>query len=158
MQRMDRKEFLIKGCRWVAGAGALFLAGNLISCSDSGNGDTTTSSSTYGSGQSGDPNTNDSGTSSGNGSTGNEQNSGSVSVAVVVSGRCIGCGRCARGICPKDTISMIGDLAVIGAACDGCGRCVSICPRDAIHLSSGVSSSQGHYSAASAAPANTVAA
>ena len=158
MQEMDRKEFILKSCRWVAGAGALYLAGNLISCSNAENNDTSASSDPSTSEKAGDSTTSDGGTSNGDSST-DYQSGGSASVAVVVSGRCIGCGKCARGICPNDAIAIVGDLAVIGTACDGCGRCVSLCPRDAIQLSSGLSSSRDFtFTAASSAPVKPAAA
>ncbi|MEW6554694.1 MAG: 4Fe-4S binding protein [Actinomycetota bacterium] len=138
---MDRKEFIIKSCRWAAGAGALYLAGNLISCS-SAQDDNATTSSAYGGGQSADPGTADKNPNNEDSAAGSEQSTGTASVAVVVSERCIGCGKCARGICPNDAISIIGDLAVIGASCNGCGRCISYCPRNAIQLTGGVSSSR----------------
>jgi formate hydrogenlyase subunit 6/NADH:ubiquinone oxidoreductase subunit I len=55
-----------------------------------------------------------------------------------VNGECIGCGRCARGICPYDAITIIGDRASIGAACVGCGRCLDVCPVDAIQPAAAV--------------------
>ncbi len=157
MQQMDRKEFIVKSCRWVAGAGALYLAGNLISCSDAQDSKSVSENSSSTSGSEDTTSSDDSRASSGGDSTTSGENSGSGSVAVVVSGKCIGCGKCARGICPKDAISIIGDLAVIGAACDGCGKCVSYCPRNAIQLSSGMSSAPGSAgSTALAAPGRKV--
>ncbi|MFH1086604.1 MAG: 4Fe-4S binding protein [Chloroflexota bacterium] len=56
-------------------------------------------------------------------------------VEVVVTERCVGCGRCARDVCFVDAIRLRDGRAVIDdAACRGCGRCVEVCPHDAIAL------------------------
>jgi len=55
-------------------------------------------------------------------------------VQVRVTGRCVGCGTCAQGVCFVDAIHMNGRQAVISDACRGCGRCVEACPAHAIEL------------------------
>jgi ferredoxin len=135
MQQMDRREFILKSSRWIAGAGALYLAGTFISCSS------TEDSASVASSQSSTSEKDE--TSAGNDAQTPLAEDGASGIAVVVSEKCIGCGKCARGICPHNAISMAGDLAVIGAACNGCGRCVGVCPRNAIELSGELSSSRG---------------
>jgi len=41
-------------------------------------------------------------------------------------------GQLCRNNCPKDTISIVNNLAVIGDACIGCGKCAHNCPYGAI--------------------------
>ncbi len=46
--------------------------------------------------------------------------------------KCTGCGLCIP-VCPRDTISMQGDLAVVtGDRSIGCGHCAAACPEEAI--------------------------
>lgn len=46
--------------------------------------------------------------------------------------KCVGCGLCVP-VCPRDTISMQGDVAVVtGDVSIGCGHCAAACPEGAI--------------------------
>ena len=56
-------------------------------------------------------------------------------VNVKVTNKCIGCGKCTKGVCFVDAIHLIGKKAVINSDCRGCGRCVEVCPQNAIELS-----------------------
>lgn len=55
-------------------------------------------------------------------------------VTVKVTDACEGCGKCTRGVCFVEAISLEGDQAVISDECRGCGRCVATCPNGAIEL------------------------
>jgi ferredoxin len=55
-------------------------------------------------------------------------------VQVQVTENCIGCGKCTRGVCFVDAISLVDGRAVISSECRGCGRCVEVCPQHAIEL------------------------
>jgi len=55
-------------------------------------------------------------------------------VQVSVSEACVGCGKCAQGICFVDAIRVEAGRAVISADCRGCGRCAEVCPLEAIHV------------------------
>ena len=63
----------------------------------------------------------------------------------IISGRCIGCGKCAQ-VCRFDAISLSGsanDLIaktyrVDEVACEGCGLCAYFCPNDAVDFSTRV--------------------
>lgn len=56
-------------------------------------------------------------------------------VQVRVGEECIGCGKCTRGVCFVQAITLQNGRAVISDECRGCGRCVEVCPHSAIHLS-----------------------
>jgi ferredoxin len=56
-------------------------------------------------------------------------------VQVMVSEACVGCGKCAQGVCFVSAIRIQDDRAQISDECRGCGRCVEICPLGAITLS-----------------------
>ena len=53
--------------------------------------------------------------------------------AFSVTGRCIGCGQCAR-LCPKGNIRMVGSRPSFGTDCIQCLSCLQFCPQEAIHL------------------------
>ncbi|NPV58810.1 MAG: 4Fe-4S binding protein [Actinobacteria bacterium] len=55
-------------------------------------------------------------------------------VRVTVTERCVGCGKCEKGVCIADAIRVAGDRAEISEDCRGCGHCVEVCPNDAIEL------------------------
>lgn len=55
-------------------------------------------------------------------------------VEVVITDRCVGCGRCAQS-CFVSAIRVVEGRASIGGDCRGCGRCASICPKNAIRVS-----------------------
>jgi len=55
-------------------------------------------------------------------------------VTVSVTERCVGCGRCAAGVCFVDAIHMRDGRAEISDACRGCGRCADMCPSHAIEV------------------------
>ena len=46
---------------------------------------------------------------------------------------CFGFGNCVKA-CPRNSISIINDKAVIDASCNGCGKCLSACPQGLISL------------------------
>lgn len=50
-----------------------------------------------------------------------------------VSGKCIGCGQCAR-LCPKGNIKMVGGRPDFGTNCLQCLSCLQFCPRQAINI------------------------
>ena len=50
-----------------------------------------------------------------------------------VTGKCIGCGQCAR-LCPKGNIRMIGGRPEFGTDCIQCLSCLQFCPRRAINI------------------------
>jgi ferredoxin len=58
-------------------------------------------------------------------------------VSVTVSDRCVGCGTCTKDVCFVEAIRLDGDRAVISDACRGCGRCVTVCPTEAIDITTG---------------------
>ncbi|NMC55574.1 MAG: 4Fe-4S binding protein [Chloroflexi bacterium] len=55
-------------------------------------------------------------------------------VSVSVGDACVGCGKCAQGVCFVNAIRLENGRAVIGEDCRGCGRCVEVCPTGAISL------------------------
>ncbi|MFH1136356.1 MAG: 4Fe-4S binding protein [Pseudomonadota bacterium] len=55
-------------------------------------------------------------------------------VRVTASDRCVGCGKCADGVCFARAISLVDGRAVINDDCRGCGRCAEICPKKAIEV------------------------
>lgn len=50
-----------------------------------------------------------------------------------ISGKCVGCGQCAR-LCPKGNIKLIGGRPDFGTDCIGCLSCLQFCPQGAIHM------------------------
>ena len=50
-----------------------------------------------------------------------------------VTGKCIGCGQCAR-LCPKGNIKMVGGRPDFGTNCIQCLSCLQFCPRQAINI------------------------
>lgn len=121
MEKLDRRRFLLKSCRWCMGVGGLLVAGNLISCT---NGDVNTGVETYET-----PTNNEQGSLRENPASSEQVE---TELAVRINERCTGCGKCTRGICPEDAIQLVGRQAVITAACKSCGRCISVCPNGAI--------------------------
>jgi ferredoxin len=59
--------------------------------------------------------------------------SGRKSVAIVVSGKCAGCGIC-EDVCPTNAIKVNGQAMVQPELCTGCGLCVGECPNNAVIL------------------------
>jgi len=121
MEKLDRRRFLLKSCRWCMGVGGLLVAGNLISCT---NGEVDTGVTTQE-----NPASNDQGSSLDNPISSEQE---ATELAVRINERCTGCGKCTRGVCPEDAIQLVGREAVITAACQSCGRCISVCPNGAI--------------------------
>jgi heterodisulfide reductase subunit A-like polyferredoxin len=121
MEIMERRIFLGKAGRFVLGLGALGLTGALASCSSGS--DTGTSA-----GEATQPQTADDGYTAGSGET-------TTLLRATVTAKCVGCGKCTRGVCDVNAISLSGKTAVIGEACRGCGDCVRFCPAGAIVLS-----------------------
>lgn len=124
MEKLDRRSFLFKTCRWCAGLGGLYLDGNLVSCSNED------VESRVAQQQTSEPTERE-----------------ASQFAVRVNERCTGCGKCTRGICPEDAIRLEGDRATISEACRGCGRCVGACPRGAIELVEPAIQGSSQYSA-----------
>ena len=58
---------------------------------------------------------------------------------VSVTDACVGCGRCAEGICFVEAIRLVDGRASISEACRGCGRCWQVCPEGAIQIDLGES-------------------
>lgn len=56
-------------------------------------------------------------------------------VRVTVTDRCVGCGKCTRGVCFLDAIHLQDGRAEIAEGCVGCGRCAEVCPEGAIEVS-----------------------
>ncbi len=59
--------------------------------------------------------------------------SGRKAVAIVVSGKCAGCGIC-EDVCPTNAIKVNGQALVQPELCTGCGLCVGECPNNAVIL------------------------
>lgn len=60
-----------------------------------------------------------------------ERGVGERGAAVVVTGRCVGCGAC-LATCPQRALRAAVPIVVLAERCDGCGECVEICPVDAL--------------------------
>jgi hypothetical protein len=121
IKQPDRREFILQCSRWVAGAGALYLAGTFISCSSKEKSTEVVSDK--------DSVTAGGGTSAAeDGQASVNEDQGSSNNVVKVNGECIACGKYAWGICSYDAISMAGDRAVISEACRGYGICIGPVP------------------------------
>ena len=59
--------------------------------------------------------------------------SGRKAIAIVVSGKCAGCGIC-EDVCPTNAIKVNGQALVQPELCTGCGLCVDECPNNAVIL------------------------
>lgn len=120
---MDRRGFLRAAARWGMGLAALGAAGLAASCSGSG-------STVL---QEEEPRTllpaqeREI-------SPDQAQAKPAPALRAVVTERCVGCGKCTRGICPVGAISLSGGQAHIADSCTGCGSCVGFCPSKAIVL------------------------